>query len=204
MLHLFSSASEMKSGGCGGPNGTGFLPGLAFVLLGQRNTNESDRAWWQWLRRLCCTRSHSLKRRGGDSWLRVTYRFCKIRGNFAQRFTGSTFFIPQLNAKPFELVKAVCPYIVPVAALSDPDNPVSKPIIPAMRAAPRPLKLEFVVPKAQSPTQFEKAFASMAEKAGRNHGGWGIRPKLCSDCKSGSRKKVGVDWSTGICAGLGV
>jgi hypothetical protein len=109
MLHLFSSAWEMKSGGCGGPNGMGFLPGLAFVLLGQRNTNESDRAWWQWLRRLCCTRSHSLKRRGGDSWLRVTYRFCKIRGNFAQRFTGSTFFIPQLNAKRFELVKESLP-----------------------------------------------------------------------------------------------
>jgi putative ABC transport system substrate-binding protein len=48
--------------------------------------------------------------------------------------TGSTFFIPQLNAKRLELVKEVCPYVARVAALSNPNNPVSKPIIPAMQA----------------------------------------------------------------------
>jgi len=78
--------------------------------------------------------------------------------------TGSTFFIPQLNAKRLELVKEVCPHVARVAALSNPNNPVSKPIIPAMRAAAAPLKLEFDVAEAQGPGEFDRAFASMAEK----------------------------------------
>src|SRR5204863_2153854 len=40
----------------------------------------------------------------------------------------------------------------------------SKPIIPAMRAAAAPLKLEFDVAEAQGPGEFDRAFASMAEK----------------------------------------
>src|SRR5207237_8444861 len=49
--------------------------------------------------------------------------------------TGSTFFIPQLNATRLELIKEVCPYVRTLAALSNPNNPVSRPIIPAMQAA---------------------------------------------------------------------
>ena len=78
--------------------------------------------------------------------------------------TGSTFFIPQLNAKRLELVKEVCPHVARVAALSNPNNPVSKPIIPAMQAAAAPLKLEFDVAEAQGPREFDSAFASMAER----------------------------------------
>ena len=39
--------------------------------------------------------------------------------------TGSTFFIPQLNAKRLELLKEACPHIAYPAALSNPDNPVT-------------------------------------------------------------------------------
>ena len=78
--------------------------------------------------------------------------------------TGSTFFIPQLNAKRLELVKEVCPHVARIAALSNPNNPVSRPIIPAMRAAAAPLKLEFDVAEAQGPGEFDGAFASMAKK----------------------------------------
>jgi len=78
--------------------------------------------------------------------------------------TGSTFFIPQLNAKRLELVKEVCPYVARVAALSNPNNPVSKPIIPAMQAAATPLKLDFDIAEAQGPGEFDKAFASMAKR----------------------------------------
>jgi putative tryptophan/tyrosine transport system substrate-binding protein len=49
--------------------------------------------------------------------------------------TGSTFFLPQLNAKRLELLKEACPRISRAAALSNPDNPVSRPIIPAVQAA---------------------------------------------------------------------
>ena len=78
--------------------------------------------------------------------------------------TGSTFFIPQLNAKRLELVKEVCPYVARVAALSNPNNPVSRPIIPAMQAAATPLKLDFDIAEAQGPGEFDKAFASMAKR----------------------------------------
>jgi putative ABC transport system substrate-binding protein len=78
--------------------------------------------------------------------------------------TGSTFFITQLNAKRLELVKEICPKVTRVAALSNPNNPVSKPIIPAMQAAATPLKLEFVVAEAHGANEFDSAFASMAKK----------------------------------------
>jgi ABC-type uncharacterized transport system substrate-binding protein len=78
--------------------------------------------------------------------------------------TGSTFFIPQLNAKRLELVKEVCPNVARVAALSNPNNPVSKPIIPAMQAAAKPLKLDFDIAEAQGPSEFDGAFASMANR----------------------------------------
>jgi putative tryptophan/tyrosine transport system substrate-binding protein len=78
--------------------------------------------------------------------------------------TGSTFFIPQLNAKRLELVKEACPHVARVAALSNPNNPVSKPIIPAMQAAATPLKLEFDVVEVRGPSEFDSAFASMAKR----------------------------------------
>ena len=77
--------------------------------------------------------------------------------------TGSTFFLPQLNAKRLELLKEACPHISHPAALSNPDNPVSRPIIPAMRAAAAPLSLIVEVVRAQSPSEFSLAFAAMAK-----------------------------------------
>jgi putative ABC transport system substrate-binding protein len=79
--------------------------------------------------------------------------------------TGSTFFIPQLNAKRIELVKEVCPHVARVAALSNPNNPVSRPIIAAMEAAATLLKLDFDVAEARGPNDFDSAFASMARKS---------------------------------------
>ena len=77
--------------------------------------------------------------------------------------TGSTFFLPELNAKQLELLKEACPQVARVAALSNPNNPVSKPIIPAMQAAATPLKLEIDAAKAQGPSEFDSAFAAMAK-----------------------------------------
>ena len=77
--------------------------------------------------------------------------------------TGSTFFLPQLNAKQLELLKEACPHVARVAALSNQNNLVSKPIIPAMQAAAALLKLEFDVAEARGPGEFDSAFASMAK-----------------------------------------
>src|SRR5437016_4519522 len=77
--------------------------------------------------------------------------------------TGSTYFLPQLNAKRLELLKEACPHISRPAALSNPDNPVSRPIILAMQAAASSLSLAVEVVRAQSPTEFGSAFAAMAQ-----------------------------------------
>jgi putative tryptophan/tyrosine transport system substrate-binding protein len=77
--------------------------------------------------------------------------------------TGSTYFLPQLNAKRLELLKEACPHISRPAALSNPDNPVSRPIIPAMEAAASSLSLAVEVIHAQSPSEFSPAFATMAK-----------------------------------------
>jgi putative tryptophan/tyrosine transport system substrate-binding protein len=77
--------------------------------------------------------------------------------------TGSTFFLPQLNAKRLELLKESCPRIFRPAALSNPDNPVSRPIIPAMQATAASLGLLVEVVRTQSPREFSLAFADMAK-----------------------------------------
>jgi putative tryptophan/tyrosine transport system substrate-binding protein len=76
--------------------------------------------------------------------------------------TGSTFFLPELNAKRLELLKEACPGISHPAALSNPDNPVSRPIIPAMQSAATALSLTLGVARAQGPGEFDLAFKIMA------------------------------------------
>jgi putative ABC transport system substrate-binding protein len=76
--------------------------------------------------------------------------------------TGSTFFLPELNAKRLEVLKEVCPSISHPTALSNPDNPVSRPIIPAMQSAATALSLTLEVAQAQGPSEFDRAFEAMA------------------------------------------
>jgi putative ABC transport system substrate-binding protein len=83
--------------------------------------------------------------------------------------TGSTFFLPQLNAKRLELLKEACPRISRAAALSNPDNPVSRPIIPAMQAAGASLSVIVDVARAQSPSKFSSAFAAMTSTPRRRY-----------------------------------
>ena len=77
--------------------------------------------------------------------------------------TGSTFFLPELNAKRLELLKEVLPHVTHVGALSNPANPVSTPIISAMTAAAPPLKLEVEAFKVHGPTDFVGAFEAAAK-----------------------------------------
>jgi ABC-type uncharacterized transport system substrate-binding protein len=77
--------------------------------------------------------------------------------------TGSTFFLPELNAKRLELLMEVLPHVTHVGALSNPANPVSRPIIPAMRAAAARLKLEIKVFEVQGPSDFIGAFEAVAK-----------------------------------------
>jgi putative ABC transport system substrate-binding protein len=77
--------------------------------------------------------------------------------------TGSTFFLPELNAKRLEMLMEVLPHVSLVGALSNPANPVSRPVIPAMRAAAGPLKLEIEVFEVQGPGDFDSAFEAITK-----------------------------------------
>ena len=77
--------------------------------------------------------------------------------------TGSTFFLPELNAKRLELLKEVLPHVTHVGALSNPANPVSTPIIAAMTAAAQPLKLEVEALKVRGLSDFVGAFEAVAK-----------------------------------------
>jgi putative ABC transport system substrate-binding protein len=77
--------------------------------------------------------------------------------------TGSTFFLPELNAKRLELLVEVLPHVTYIGALSNPANPVSKPIIPALQAAAAPLKLEVEAFQVRGPSEFDGAFSAIAK-----------------------------------------
>jgi len=77
--------------------------------------------------------------------------------------TGSTFFLPELNAKRLELLVEILPHVTHVGALSNPANPVSRPILPAMQAAAAPLKLQVEAFQVHGPSEFDGAFAAIAK-----------------------------------------
>jgi putative tryptophan/tyrosine transport system substrate-binding protein len=77
--------------------------------------------------------------------------------------TGSTFFLPELNAKRLELLKEVLPDVTHVGALSNPANPVSTPIVATITAAAAPLKLEVEVFKVHGPNDFVGTFEAIAK-----------------------------------------
>jgi putative tryptophan/tyrosine transport system substrate-binding protein len=75
--------------------------------------------------------------------------------------TGSTFFLPELNTKRLELLAEVLPHVTHIGVLSNPANPVSRPIIPAIRAAAPRLRLEIDVFEVKGPGDFDSAFEAM-------------------------------------------
>jgi putative tryptophan/tyrosine transport system substrate-binding protein len=76
--------------------------------------------------------------------------------------TGSTYFLPELNAKRLEVLKEASPTMSNPTALSNPDNPVSRPIIPALQSAATALGLSLGVARLPGPGEFDRAFRSMA------------------------------------------
>jgi putative ABC transport system substrate-binding protein len=77
--------------------------------------------------------------------------------------TGSTYFLPQLMAKRLELLKEAMPHIARVAILVKPDNPLFASTLPVVQSAAKSLNLDLHRFDAHSPSEFEGAFAKMAE-----------------------------------------
>jgi putative tryptophan/tyrosine transport system substrate-binding protein len=79
--------------------------------------------------------------------------------------TGSTYFLSELNAKRLQWLKDIFPTATKIAALSNPNNPVSKPIMTTMQSMAANLKISVEQFKVAAPTEFGTAFAAIA--AGR-------------------------------------
>jgi ABC-type uncharacterized transport system substrate-binding protein len=85
-----------------------------------------------------------------------------IRAAKQANVTGSTYFLSELNAKRLQWLKDIFPPLTKIAALSNPNNPVSQPIMTAMESMAANLKISVEQFKVAAPTEFEAAFAAMA------------------------------------------
>jgi putative tryptophan/tyrosine transport system substrate-binding protein len=79
--------------------------------------------------------------------------------------TGMTFFGPELAAKRLELLKEVVPDLAQAGALINPENPLDKPYLAAMKLTAQSLKVELSEFAVREPTDLEGAFAAMAAKS---------------------------------------
>lgn len=77
--------------------------------------------------------------------------------------TGHTIFNPELAAKRLEILREFMPKATRVAVISNPDNPTYKPIVTALDAAARRLKLELQYQGVRRPAELEGAFAAIRD-----------------------------------------
>jgi putative ABC transport system substrate-binding protein len=78
--------------------------------------------------------------------------------------TGNTILGPDLSPKRLQLIKEVLPSIARVAFLWNPDNASNVVILEELRAAAPALGLELIAVEARMPGDFERAFATIAER----------------------------------------
>jgi putative ABC transport system substrate-binding protein len=77
--------------------------------------------------------------------------------------TGSTYFIPELNAKRLEIFKEPFPHTSRMAVLVNPDNPAMVPIIQAMEVTARSLKMGLQQFPVRGPNEFDGVFSAMTK-----------------------------------------
>jgi putative tryptophan/tyrosine transport system substrate-binding protein len=79
--------------------------------------------------------------------------------------TGLSIFTPELAAKRLELVKDVLPSLTKAAVISNADNPIgTKMILEELATIAAALKVEVVSIETHVPSDFERAFAAMANQ----------------------------------------
>lgn len=75
--------------------------------------------------------------------------------------TGSTFLLPQINAKRLELLVEALPRAGYIAAVSNPNNPAARSLIPAMEKAAGAVKVKFETFNVERPNEFTAVFDAM-------------------------------------------
>ena len=77
--------------------------------------------------------------------------------------TGSSFFLPELNAKRLEVLKEALPPLSRVGVLLNPDNPANVATLRAMEETARSVKIQLHAVEVRSPADFEGAFATIVK-----------------------------------------
>jgi putative ABC transport system substrate-binding protein len=75
--------------------------------------------------------------------------------------TGSSFFVPELNAKRLEVLKEALPRLSRVGVLLKRDNPANKPVLRAMGDAAQTLKLQLQPIEVRDPADLESAVSTL-------------------------------------------
>jgi putative ABC transport system substrate-binding protein len=78
--------------------------------------------------------------------------------------TGSTFFLPELNAKRVELLKEAVPSTSRMAVLANPDNPAMAAALKAMESVANSLKVAFQAVEVRRPEEFPGVFSAMVKQ----------------------------------------
>jgi putative ABC transport system substrate-binding protein len=81
--------------------------------------------------------------------------------------TGSSFFVPELNAKRLEVLKEALPRLSRVGVLLKRDNPVNAPVLRAMEHTAQALKIQLQSVEVRDPADLENAVAILV----RGHAG---------------------------------
>jgi putative ABC transport system substrate-binding protein len=77
--------------------------------------------------------------------------------------TGSSFFVPELNAKRLEVLKEALPRLSRVGVLLKRDNPVNVPVLRAMEHTAQALKIQLQSVEARDPADLENAVSALVK-----------------------------------------
>ena len=77
--------------------------------------------------------------------------------------TGSTFFLPELNAKRVELLKEALPRATRIASLANRDNPAMRPVFDATEQRAKSLRVDHQRVEIQGPDELPGAFSAMVK-----------------------------------------
>ena len=81
--------------------------------------------------------------------------------------TGSSFFVPELNAKRLEVLKEALPRVSRVGVLLKRDNPVNATVLRVMEQTAQALKIQLQSVEVRDPADLENAVATLVkERAG--------------------------------------
>jgi putative tryptophan/tyrosine transport system substrate-binding protein len=81
-----------------------------------------------------------------------------------RNITGSSFFVPELNAKRLEVLKEALPRLSRVGVLLNRDNPVNATVLKAMEHTAQALKIQLRSVEVRDPADFEDAVSTLVKE----------------------------------------